>query len=106
MLAADMVMSEKTGFFDPVFNDFLDPRTERYFTKGHGGTPPGQIPFNFQSDLFGRESHLFQNHQGNSVGFTEDGQDEMLGSEVVILMTFSLFPCEDDDLSAFIRKSF
>jgi hypothetical protein len=30
----------------------------------------------------------------------------MLGSEVVVLMTLSLFPREDDDLPALIRKSF
>src|SRR2546427_6113495 len=100
-----MIVSKESGFFDPVFDDLLDPRAERDLTKGHGGTPAGQIPFNFQTDLFGRKSHLFQDHQGNPVGFTENGQDEMLGSEVVVLMTLSLFPCEDDDLPTLVRES-
>jgi hypothetical protein len=106
MFTADMIVSKESGFFDPVFDDLLDPRAERDLTKGHGGTPAGQIPFNFQTDLFGRESHLFQDHQGNPVGFPENGQDEMLGSEVIVLMTLSLFPCEDDDLPTLVRESF
>jgi hypothetical protein len=59
--------------------------------------PPGK---------FRSMSHLFQDHQGNPVGFAENGQDEMLGSEVVVLMTLSLFPRENDDFPALIRKSF
>src|SRR5688572_8020710 len=106
MLAADMIVSKETGFFDSVFDDLFDSRAEWDLTKCHGGSSAGQIPFNFQTDLLGRESHLFQDHQGNPIGFTENGQDEMLGSEVVVLMTLSLFPCEDDDLPALIRKSF
>src|SRR6266513_5409532 len=101
-----MIVSKETGFFDPVFDDLLHPRAEWNLTKGHRGPPAGQIPFNFQTDLFRRESHFFQDHQGNPVGFTENGQDQMLGSEVIVLMTLSLFPCEDDDLPTFIRKSF
>src|SRR5262245_13205949 len=106
MLATNVVVSKQTGFFDPVFDHLLNPRAERDLTKSHGGPSAGQIPFNLQTDLFGRESHLLQDHQGYSVGFTEDGQYEMLSSEVVVLMTLSLFPCEDDDLPALIRKSF
>jgi hypothetical protein len=101
-----MIVSKETGFFNPIFNDLLDPRAEGDLSKGHGGSATGQIPFNFQTDLFGRESHLFQDHQGNPVGFSENGQDEMLGSEVVVLMTLCLFPRENDDLPALIRKSF
>src|SRR2546423_14723811 len=106
MLTADMIVTKETGFFNSIFDDFLDPRAERDLTKGQGGGPAGQIPFNFQTDLFGRESHFFQDHQGNPIGFTENGQDEMLGSEVIVLVTLSLFPCEDDDLPALIRESF
>ena len=106
MFAADMVVPEKAGFFDSVFDDFLDPWAEGDFPKGHGGPPAGQIPLDLQTDLLGGEPHLFQDHQGNPIGLTENGQDEMLGSEIVVLMTLGLFPREDDDLATFVRESF
>jgi hypothetical protein len=106
MFAADMIVSKEAGFFDPILNDFLHPRAKGNFPKGHGRSPTWQIPLDFQADLFSRESHLFQDHQGYSVGLTEYGQDKVLGPEVVVLVTLCLFPSEDDDLPALIRKSF
>ena len=106
MFAPDMIVAEKTGFFDPVFDHLLDPGAEGNFAKGHRGAAAGQVPLDFQSDLLGRESHLFQNHQGDAVGFAKDGQDEMLGPEVVVLMTLGLLSREDDDLPTLVRESF
>jgi hypothetical protein len=61
----------------------------------------------FEADAELRElPHLLQNHEGNAVGLTEYRQNEVLGSQVIILVPLSFLTCENDDLSTFVRESF
>src|SRR3990172_7288823 len=106
MFAADMVVTQKASFLYPIFNDFLHARAERDFTERHRGSSTRQIALDFQADLLCREPHLFQNHEGDAIGFTEYRQDEVLGPEVIVLVPLGFLTCEDDDLSTFIRESF
>jgi len=101
-----MVVAKQTGFFDPVFDYFFHAGAERNFPKGHRGTAAGQIPFDFQTDLFCRKPHFFQNHEGDAVGLTQDGQDQVLRPEIIVLVPLGFFTREDNDLPTLVRESF
>ncbi len=73
MLAADMIVAEEAGFFDAVLDHLFDAGAERNLAEGHRGSPSRQVPLDFQADLLGREPHLLQDHQGNAIGFAENG---------------------------------
>ena len=59
MFAPDMIVAQESGFLDTVFDDFFDARAEGNFPERHGRPAAGQIPLDFEPDLFRGESHLF-----------------------------------------------
>src|SRR5437899_711453 len=106
MLAADMVVAQQPGLFDRVFDDFLHPWAEGDLPEGHCRAAARQVPLDFETDLLCGEPHLLQDHQGYPVGLAQDGQDEVLGAQIVVLVPLGLFACQDDDLSALVGEPF
>ncbi len=106
MFAADVVMTEQPGFFNPVLDDFLDPRAERNFPEGHRCAPAREIPLDFESNLLGGEPHFLEDHQRNPIRLAKDGQHQVLGAQVIVLMALGFFTCQDDDLATLVREPF
>ena len=73
VFAPDVVVSQQSGFFNAVFDDFFDAWTEGNFPEGDGRPATGQTAFHLQTNLFGRQPHLLDDHEGNAIGFTENG---------------------------------
>ena len=106
MLAPDVVVAEQPGLLDAVFDDFLDARAEGNLTERHRGAATGQVPFDLKPNLLRGETHLLDDHEGDPVRLTEDSQDQVFGPQIIVLVTLSLLPRQDDDLSTLIRESF
>ena len=91
MFAPDVIVAQQPGFFDPVLNHFFHARAEGNFTKGHGGAAPRQITLDFEPNLLRGQPHLLNDHECDAVRFAENGEDQVLRSQIIILVTFSLF---------------
>jgi hypothetical protein len=73
MLAANMVVAKEARFLHAILDDLFDSRAEGNLAESHRGAAPGEIALDFQADLFGGQPHLFEDHQGDAVGFAKDG---------------------------------
>jgi len=106
MFAADVVMPEQSGFFNPVLDNFLDPRAEWNFPEGHRRAPARKIALDLETNLLGGEAHFFEDHQRNPIRLAKDGQHQVLGAQVIVLMALGFFTCQDDDLATLVREPF
>src|SRR5438309_1848132 len=86
--------------------DFLHPWAEGNLPEGHRRAAFRQVSLDFETDLLGGEPHLLQDHQRDPVGLAKDGQDQVLGAEIVVLVPLGLFARQDDDLSALVGEPF
>ena len=67
MFAPDMVVSQQPGFLDTILYYFFHSGTKWDFPEGDRCPASGQISFYLKTDLFRRETHFFDDHQGYAV---------------------------------------
>src|SRR5271169_6081967 len=106
MLAADIGMTQKAGFFNRKFEDLFGPRGKRYVPKSHQTAADRETLFNFISDFLNRKPHLLEDSNRNTILLTQYGQKEMLSAEIVVAPLFGFFLCVYDYLSSLLRKLF
>src|SRR5207245_2111384 len=103
---ADVVVAQQPGLFDRSLDALLHPWAEGNRPEGHRRAASRQVSLDIETDLRGGEPHLLQDHQRDPVGLAKDGQDQVLGAEIVVLVPLGLFARQDDDLSALVGEPF